>query len=254
MTCLTVSKTPTTSHRSVRRFNLTGTRSIFPKTKKGYLTYVQALTETQASEAELTRALKDRRILLINGNLSFQSRQGPCPDKHCFVGTLRPIASSYLSTILELLLNSLVSLQQEHDSASLKLLADTLQGDHDIRPQVTKQVMGWFGDVDEHHWRMDIPSVLKQVGMGILRTYRVRRVLRTSLKPLTHKKHDPIDEDKFLDKWKNAVGDTFASQVDLSLLSVRPSRSLFDSSLLIVVDRETISHQQGRNHNPFRTS
>jgi sister chromatid cohesion protein DCC1 len=52
-----------------------------------------------------------------------------------------------------------------------------LHDDHDIRPQVTKQVMAWFGDVDEHHWRMDVPSVLKQVGKGILRAYRVSRAL-----------------------------------------------------------------------------
>ncbi|KAF9792717.1 sister chromatid cohesion protein Dcc1 [Thelephora terrestris] len=151
--------------------------------KKGYLTYAQALTEIQASEAELTNALKDRRILLING-------------------TLRPIAPSYLSTILELLLNSLVSLQQSHESASVRVLADALQDDHEIKPQVTKQVMAWFGDVDEYYWRMDVPSVLTQVGMGILRAYR----------------HDPIDENEFLNKWKNAVGDTFASRAELSLL------------------------------------
>lgn len=92
------------------------------------------------------------------------------------------MADSYLSTILELLLNSLVSLQQMHDLASVKLLADTLQDDHEVRPQVTKQVMGWFGQVDENHWRMDVPSVLKQVGVGILRTYRVRRDLRKEIR------------------------------------------------------------------------
>jgi sister chromatid cohesion protein DCC1 len=222
--------------------------------KKGYLTYAQALTETQASEAELTKVLKDRRILLINGSPSSQSRHCPRPEVVDLVGTLRPIAGSYLSTILELLLNSLVSLQQRHDSASVKLLAGTLQDDHDIRPRVTEQVMGWFGDVDEYHWRMDVPSVLKQVGMGILRAYRVRRVFRRSLKPLTDDKHDPIDENEFLDKWKNAVGDTFASQADLSLLSVTPPKSLLHSSSLIVVDRETISYRQSHNHNPIRTS
>lgn len=96
------------------------------------------------------------------------------------VDTLRPIAGSYLSTILELLLNSLVSLQQSHDSASVKALADVLQDDHDIRPLVTRQVMGWFGNVSEDRWKMDVPSVLKQVGMGILRAYRVFRVLSQS--------------------------------------------------------------------------
>jgi sister chromatid cohesion protein DCC1 len=183
------------------------------------------LTEIQASEAELTKALKDRRILLVNGTPSFQSRSYPYPEMIHLADTLRPIAASYLSTILELLLNSLVSLQQKHVSASAKLLADTLQDDHDIRPQVTTQVMGWFGNVNEYHWRMDVPSVLKQVGVGILRTYKVSYfLLRGSLKLLTNCKHDPIDENEFLDKWRNAVGDTFDSQVELSLLSVRPLR------------------------------
>ena len=181
------------------------------------------MTEIQASEAELTKALKDRRILLINGSPSFQIRRYLCPEVNYFVGTLRPIAASYLSTILELLLNSLVSLQEKHNSASVRVLADTLQDEHDIRPQVTKQVMGWFGDADEHRWKMDVPSVLKQVGLGILRTYRVYCVLlQDSLKSLTSRKHDPTDENEFLDKWRDVVGDTFASQVNLSLLSVRP--------------------------------
>lgn len=181
---LKVGRAPTTKIRSVRRFDLNGTCSISGKTKKGCLTYAQALAETQASEAELTKALEDRRILYINGS-SFQSHR-LClrPEIVDLAGTLRPIASSYLSTILELLLNSLVSLQQKHDSASVELLAGALQDDHDVRPQVTKQVMGWFGNVDEPHWRMDVPSVLKQVGIGVLRAYRVRRFLRRPLNPL----------------------------------------------------------------------
>jgi len=137
----------------------------------------------------------------------------------------------------------------------VKLLADTLQDDHDIRPQVTTQTMDWFGDVDEYHWRMDVPSVLKQVGVGILRTFRVSCfLLRGSLKSLTSYKHDPIDENEFLDKWRNAVGDTFASQAELSLLSVRPLRSSLQGPLLIVVNRETILCRQSRNRTLLRTS
>ena len=135
------------------------------------------------------------------------------------------------------------------------LLTDALQDDHDIRPPVTKQVMGWFGDVDEHDWRMDVPSVLKQVGIGILRTYRVSCILlRDSFDFLTSGKHDPIDENEFLDKWRNAVGDTFASQADLSLLSVRPLGSSLQNRLLTAVNRETILCQQGHSHTPRRTS
>ena len=213
------------------------------------------MAEIQASEAELTKALKDRRILLINGSPLIPKSLISCPEVIHPVGTLRPIAASYLSAILELLLNSLVSLHQKHDSASVRVLADTLQDEHDIRLQVTKQVMGWFGDVDEHRWKMDVPSVLKQVGLGILRTYRVSCVLlREPTKLLTSWKHDPIDENEFLDKWRNAVGDTFASQTDLSLLSVRLLRELLQFLPLIAANRETILHRPSHNHTPLQTS
>jgi hypothetical protein len=36
--------------------------------------------------------------------------------------------------------------------------------------------------------------------------------------------HDPIDENEFLNKWQNAVSDTFSSRAELSLLLVRPFR------------------------------
>lgn len=77
-----VSKMLRTGNRSVHRFDLSGMHSIgsFRKAKKGYLTYAQALAEIQASEAELAKALKDRRILLINGSPSSQSRRYPRPE------------------------------------------------------------------------------------------------------------------------------------------------------------------------------
>lgn len=234
---------------------VTHTQLSLLKAIKGHLTYTQALKEIQASETELTKALKDRRILLINGTPSFQIRRCPCPEVIHLAGTLRPIAASYLSTILELLLNSLVSQQQKHDSASVRLLADALQDDHDIRPPVTRQVMSWFGDVDEHRWKMDAPSVLKQVGIGILRTYRVSHFLLLGpLGSLTDYKHDPIDENEFLDKWRNAVGDTFATQTDLSLLSVRSFRPPFGSQLMIAAHRGIILYRQSGNHTPLRTN
>ena len=77
MICSTKSKMPwaRASNRSVYRSEeLGGARSTkyLRKVKKGYLTYAQALAEIQASEAELTKALKDRRILLINGSRRFR--------------------------------------------------------------------------------------------------------------------------------------------------------------------------------------
>jgi sister chromatid cohesion protein DCC1 len=41
---------------------------------------------------------------------------------------------------------------------------------------VTLQVMRWFGQVDDadERWKMDVEKVVRQVGLGILRQYKVR--------------------------------------------------------------------------------
>ncbi|KAG1734727.1 sister chromatid cohesion protein Dcc1 [Suillus paluster] len=130
--------------------------------------YEQARSEIQASEAEFSRGLKERRIL----------RQ------------LRPIAPAHLSTILELLLNYLISLSLSHQAAAVEELASVLADEHEVPRAVSNQVISWFGDVKEGLWKMDADA------------------------------HNPISEHEFLKKWKNVVGDTFESSVKLSLLSV----------------------------------
>ncbi|KAI0051203.1 hypothetical protein FA95DRAFT_1485775 [Auriscalpium vulgare] len=150
-------------------------------------TYAQAQSELQASEHELARAIKDKHILILN-NL------------------LRPISPTYLHTILELLLAQLVSLSQPHHAASVPELTSALEQDHEVRREVSMQVMRWFGEVVEGGgglWRMDVGAVVRQVGLGILR----------------HHKEEPIVEDIFIKKWQDAVGDTFSSSVSLDLLS-----------------------------------
>lgn len=83
------------------------------------------------------------------------------------------MAPPYLTTILELLLNYLVSLSQSHEAASVRDLTSALEDDHEIKREVTSQVMSWFGDINLDTWRMDVDAVLRQVGLGILRAYRV---------------------------------------------------------------------------------
>ena len=46
---------------------------------------------------------------------------------------------------------------------------------HDINRKVTREVMSWFGHINEDgNWSMDVEGVIREVGLGILRSYRVR--------------------------------------------------------------------------------
>ncbi|KAF8913973.1 sister chromatid cohesion protein Dcc1 [Gymnopilus junonius] len=148
------------------------------------LTYKEAKEQIQASDAELDRGLRERRILIINNEL-------------------RPIAHSFLNRLLELELNLLVSLSMKHTSVSVEDLCSTLSDDHDVPRTVSTQVMSWFGVITEGRWKMDVEGVVKEVGLGILRNHR----------------QDPIERNELLSKWKSQVGDTFADSVSLSLLA-----------------------------------
>ncbi|KAH7913138.1 sister chromatid cohesion protein Dcc1 [Hygrophoropsis aurantiaca] len=149
-----------------------------------HYSYQQARNEIQASEFEFSQGLKDRRILILDGNL-------------------RPIVPAHLSTILELLLNYLISLGLSHQSAPVEELASTLADEHEIPRIVTTQILSWFGVVNENLWSMDVNAVITEIGLGILR----------------HHKHEPILETEFMTKWKKMAGDSFEADVQLSLLS-----------------------------------
>ncbi|KAH9914024.1 uncharacterized protein B0H18DRAFT_1125886 [Fomitopsis serialis] len=147
-------------------------------------TYEEARATLQASDTELDQGLKKRRVLILNGEL-------------------RPISPTYLNAILELLLTHLVSLSLPHDSASIDALCSTLQDGYDVRKDVCKQVMAWFGDMIDGEWCMDKTAVVREIGLGMLRPYREESI--------------PLDE--FLTKWRKSVGDTFESEVSVDLLS-----------------------------------
>jgi len=136
------------------------------------LTYEDARAEIQASDSELDLALKDRHVLNINGERI----------PHLLVpfslfrnsGQLRPIAPSYLSLLLELVLNLLVSLSLPHDNASVEELSSTLANEHEVPRGVSTQVMSWFGIIREGKWSMDVNAVLKEMGLSILRHHKVK--------------------------------------------------------------------------------
>ena len=70
----------------------------------------------------------------------------------------------------------IVSLSQPHDAASVLELSRSLEYEHEVRREVTLQVMRWFGEVDnaDELWKMDVEKVVRQVGLGILRQHKVR--------------------------------------------------------------------------------
>ncbi|KAI0268678.1 sister chromatid cohesion protein Dcc1 [Gloeopeniophorella convolvens] len=158
----------------------------FGASKQKRITLEQAWSALQASEQELSGALKEKHILIIDG-------------------ALRPLSSSYLHKILELLLMHLVSLSQTHEAASVVELCRSLEYDHEVNREVTLQVMRWFGELDaaNESWNMDVEKVVRQVGLGVLRQHR----------------RDQIAEHEFMAKWNTAIGDTFTSTACLSLLS-----------------------------------
>ena len=75
----------------------------------------------------------------------------------------------------------LVSFSQPHDAASILELSRSLEYEHEIRREVTLQVMRWFGEVSDADelWKVDVEKVVRQVGLGILRQHKVRASVRT---------------------------------------------------------------------------
>jgi sister chromatid cohesion protein DCC1 len=135
--------------------------------------YEQARGEIQASEAEFVRGLKERRILVLEGRSKTPCDGCSTRNIDIILGQLRPIAPAHLSTILELLLNYLISLSLSYQAAAVEELVSVLADEHEIPRAVSNQVISWFGDVKEGLWKMDADAVIRELGVGILRHHRV---------------------------------------------------------------------------------
>ncbi|KAJ7590906.1 sister chromatid cohesion protein Dcc1 [Mycena floridula] len=150
------------------------------------LTYKDAQSIIQASDAELECGLKEKHILNINGKYG-----------------LRFIAPEYLNQIIELILTLLVSQSQSFDSVVVEQLTSALADDHEIPRAVSTQIMSWFGELSQGRWKTNLPSIMKEIGLGILRQH----------------KEDTITEENLLAAWKEKVGDTFHPFVSLDSLA-----------------------------------
>jgi sister chromatid cohesion protein DCC1 len=63
----------------------------------------------------------------------------------------------------------LVSLSRPHNVAFVIELSQSLEFEHEVRREVTFQVMRWFVQVDDadERWTMDVEKVVRQVSLGI---------------------------------------------------------------------------------------
>jgi hypothetical protein len=160
------------------------------------VTYDIAFSRVQSSRVEFDQALAKRHILNVRGYL-------------------RPISQEYLTSVLSLILNHLTTLSFNPSKDASVSMAPLLQALslHDVSNHVTVQILRWFGEILETtgQWIINVPAVVKQVGIGVLRKVE----------------GDPpiIEQSTFLRDWTEAIGDAFESFVDLSLVAVRISSS-----------------------------
>ncbi|KAL0949471.1 hypothetical protein HGRIS_009524 [Hohenbuehelia grisea] len=153
------------------------------------MTYAEARATVQASEVELERGLREKRVLVLNGRL-------------------RPLAPALLRTILELLLN-LLAAQGHSATSSTPIRAEELVGaladEHEVSRAVSTQVMGWFGTLDtrEDRWTPDLSAIVREIGLAVLRGHQ----------------HEPILQTDFLTQWRGLVGDAFEAAISMELLS-----------------------------------
>lgn len=89
------------------------------------------------------------------------------------LGEFRPIARSYLTAILEFLLTALIANSFLHHSVPAEELVSVLEHQHEVKRDVTKQVMAWFGEFRDGAWKIDVDATVKEVGLGILWAYKV---------------------------------------------------------------------------------
>lgn len=63
----------------------------------------------------------------------------------------------------------------KHNSVPVEDLISALADEHEIRRAVSEQVISWFGETKAGQWAMDVAGVVKEIGLGILRNYKVEK-------------------------------------------------------------------------------
>ena len=150
--------------------------SFQPKRKR--YTYNQVRGIVQASDTELDDGLKIARVVTMDGSVSVSFRLLVLL-RHLalWLGTLRHLPLATLSELLQKILVLIVSSSYKASSIPLDQLSQELYDEHAIRPELTEQVVRWFGTISEvaHEstWNANIVAIVRQIGLELLSYHKV---------------------------------------------------------------------------------
>lgn len=128
-------------------------------------TRAQISSIVQASEDELERALRANNIVEVDG----------------YMLLLRPAELGSLLALVLALLTVHSEGEGDKPSAPAGALLDALADDHDVPKDLTRGVMGLFGDVLGDAWTCDVVAVVRELGRGLLTSLGVSCMSRVML-------------------------------------------------------------------------
>lgn len=156
--------------------------------KRRRFTYNQVRGLVQASDVELERGLREKRVLQMDGYL-------------------QPLPSTELTKIISYILTLIPKHSWSPAGVPLAKLTSELLYEYEVPKTITRQVCEWFGlvegDEGKEKWVIDQEKVVTEVGLGVL-----QKLCAEEAKP----------EKDILTEWKDLVGDQFESIVRMDLL------------------------------------
>ncbi|KAG9050750.1 hypothetical protein FS837_002694 [Tulasnella sp. UAMH 9824] len=178
--------------------------------KRRRFTYNQVRGLVQASDVELERGLREKRVLQMDGYL-------------------QPLPSDELTKIISYILTLIPKHSWSPAAVPLAKLSSELLYEYEVPKTVTRQVCEWFGlvegDEGKEKWVMDQEKVVTEVGLGVLqklcavRMLLLARVVELSSPCCLLTKEEAKAEKDILTEWKDLVGDKFEAVVRMDLLA-----------------------------------
>lgn len=173
------------------------------KKRKRAKRYTRAQLESiiQASEDELSAAIKENNIVEVDGDMLL------LPEAE--LGGL-------LALVLALItVHASSSLSRSSVPVSVRAVADALSEDHEVPSDLSRGVMGLFGTIDGDTWDADVQGIVRELGRGLLVQLEVG-YHDCILQLLTEQEPHPMDE--FMIRWHQASTDDWSQHADITLL------------------------------------
>lgn len=173
------------------------------KKRKRAKRYTRAQLESiiQASEDELSAAIKENNIVEVDGDMLL------LPEAE--LGAL-------LALVLALItVHASSSLSGSSVPVSVCAVAEALSEDHEVPSDLSRGVMGLFGTIDGDTWDADVQAMVRELGRGLLVQLEVG-YHDCILQLLTQQEPHPVDE--FMIRWHQASTDDWSQHADITLL------------------------------------